>query len=332
VCGGFFRSYPARVTHAPATTAPGAAARSGLDVLRVVASDIKLAHSVFALPFAVLGAFMAWSGGYPGTRGFILQLALIIPCMVFARTWAMLFNRIADRRFDAENPRTARRALASGRLSLGQAWAAALLAAGAFVAAASLFYVLFGNPWPGLLSIPVLAWIAFYSLTKRFTWLCHLFLGGALAASPIAAAIAVNPSTVLPPWPIPAVPAIYLLAGMVLFWVAGFDVIYAMQDIDFDRARGLSSIPARLGWRGAAWTSRVLHVLAFLMLVGAWLAHGQFGWIFGAAVAMVGGLLVFEHIVLFRRGRAGLQMAFFTVNGVVSCILGVAGCLDVVLN
>jgi 4-hydroxybenzoate polyprenyltransferase len=322
----------------PAPTAAPPRARGVAAIARTVAGDIKLAHSVFAMPFAILGGVLAWHGDWAydhlwsPAAGLSIQLALIVLCMVAARTWAMLFNRIADRRFDADNPRTARRALASGRLSLAQAWAAALLAAGAFIAGASLFYFLFDNPWPARLSIPVLAWIAFYSLTKRFTWLCHLFLGGALAASPIAAAIAVNPSTVLPPWPMPAVPAIYLLAAMVLFWVAGFDVIYAMQDIDFDRARGLSSIPARLGWRGAAWTARALHLLAFLMLVGAWLAHGQFGPIFLAAVALVGGLLVFEHIVLYRRGKAGLDMAFFTVNGIVSCLLGIAGCLDVVIN
>ena len=296
----------------------------------MVASDIKLAHSVFALPFAILGAFLAWSKSYPDTRGFILQLALIIPCMVFARTWAMLFNRIADRRFDAENPRTQRRALAASRLAPAQAWAAALASAALFVGSASLFGVFFQNWWPAILSVPVLAWIAFYSLTKRFTALCHIFLGGALAASPIAAAIAVNPSTVLFSWP-PSQPSIYLLAGMVLCWVAGFDVIYALQDIDFDRARGLSSIPARLGWRGAAWVSRLLHALAVLFLVGAWLGHGHLGTLFGVGVGLVIALLIAEHIILARRGKAGLDMAFFTLNGVVSVVLGLAGCIDVVV-
>jgi 4-hydroxybenzoate polyprenyltransferase len=325
-------------TGGPASRGSAVPARGIGGVARAVAGDIKLAHSVFAMPFAVLGGVLAWHGNwaYAATwrarTGLAVQLGLIVVCMVGARTWAMVFNRIVDRRFDAENPRTARRALPAGRLSAGQAWGAALVAAAAFVASASLFGVFFGNWWPAWLSVPVLAWIAFYSLTKRFTWLCHVFLGGALAASPIAAAIAVNPSTVLPVLPTPSVPAVYLLAGMVLFWVAGFDVIYAMQDIEFDLRRGLSSIPARLGWRGAAWVSRGLHVLAFLMLVGAWRADGQFGWVFGAAVATVGGLLALEHIVLWRRGRAGLQIAFFTVNGVVSCLLGVAGVVDVVVS
>jgi 4-hydroxybenzoate polyprenyltransferase len=307
-----------------------AARNSPLDVLRLVAADIKLAHSVFALPFAVLGAFLAWGSGYPSGGEFALQLVLIVVCMVFARTWAMLFNRIADRRIDAENPRTTRRALASGRLSPAEAWGSALAAAGLFVGSCALFGAFFGNWWPLALSVPVLAWIAFYSLTKRFTVLCHVFLGGALAASPIAAAIAVNPSMVLA-WPPPQI-SVYLLAGMVLCWVAGFDVIYALQDIEFDRSRGLSSIPARLGWRGAVWVSRGLHVVALTLLVLAWRSHGQLEVLFGAGVGIVAALLIAEHIILARRGKAGLDMAFFTLNGVVSVVLGVAGCIDVLVN
>jgi 4-hydroxybenzoate polyprenyltransferase len=295
----------------------------------VIAGDIKLAHSIFALPFAVLGAFLAWHGDWPPWRGFVGRLGLVVVCMVLARTWAMVFNRIADRSLDAENPRTRGRALPSGRLTMGQALAAAGLSASLFVAATALFGVLWGNWWPLFLSVPVLSWIAFYSLTKRFTWLCHLFLGGALAASPVAAAIAINPSTVMG-WP-PAIPAVWLLAGMVLFWVAGFDIIYALQDIDFDRSRGLRSIPARLGISGAIWASRGLHGLALAMLMLAWMSHGQFGWIFGVGIAAAAGLLVTEHVILTRRGQAGLDAAFFTVNGVVSCVLGLAGCLDVVI-
>jgi 4-hydroxybenzoate polyprenyltransferase len=319
------------VTQLAASRTSNSPAQSLPAVVRTVASDIKLAHSVFALPFAILGAFLAWGGGdqFPGLRRFMLQLALIVPCMVFARTWAMLFNRIVDRRFDAENPRTLRRALASGRLTVAQAWATALASGALFIAAAALFGLLLDNWWPAALSIPVLAWIAFYSLTKRFTILCHLFLGGALAASPIAAAIAVNPSTVLA-WPPPQV-SIYLLAGMVLCWVAGFDVIYALQDIDFDRSRGLSSIPARLGWRGGVWVSRALHLLALTFLIFAWQAHGQLGARFGIGVAIVAALLITEHAILARRGKAGLDMAFFTVNGIVSVVLGIVGCVDVFL-
>jgi 4-hydroxybenzoate polyprenyltransferase len=295
---------------------------SGWRTLGAIASDIKLAHSIFAMPFAVLGAFLARPAG-TGAGRFALQLGLVILCMVCARTWAMLFNRLADRRFDAANPRTSRRALPSGRVSAASGWACALAAAGLFIGAASLFGAWFGNWWPAALSVPALAWIALYSLTKRFTALCHVFLGGALGASPLAAAIAVNPGALA------GTPAIWLLAAMVVAWVAGFDVIYALQDVEFDRSAGLFSIPARLGWSRAAWVSRGLHGAALAFLLLAWRADGRLGWLFGTGVAAVAGLLVAEHVVLARRGRAGLEMAFFTLNGVVSCVLGVAGCVDV---
>lgn len=304
----------------------GGPAQACLARARVIASDIKLAHSVFALPFAVLGAFLARTTEWPGARGFALQLALVVVCMVFARTWAMLVNRLVDRRIDAANPRTARRAIPAGRLTAGQGWAAAIGAAGLFVGAASLFWAFFANPWPAILSVPVLAWIAFYSLTKRFTALCHVFLGGALGASPPAAAVAVNPSS------LPSVPALWCLAGMVVVWVAGFDVIYALQDVEFDRGAGLCSIPARLGVGRALWVSRGLHAAALLMLVGAWMSDGRLGWLFGCGVGVVAALLVTEHVILVRRGKAGLDMAFFTLNGIVSCVLGVVGCLDAVMN
>lgn len=291
--------------------------------LRIVAADIKLAHSVFALPFALLAAFLARDSGQPWSR-FAGQLILIVVCMVLARTWAMLFNRIVDRRFDAENPRTKRRALAAGAMSPRQAWGVALGAAGLFVLAAAAFWPMFGNAWPALLSVPVLAWIAFYSLTKRFTVLCHVFLGGALAASPVAAAIAINPESL-------ANPALWWIAGMVLVWVAGFDIIYALQDIDFDRGAGLRSVPARLGASRALWVSRALHAAAPVFLVMAWRAEPGLSTLFAAGIGAVVVLLVLEHAILIIRGSAGLNMAFFTVNGIVSCILGAAGIADLLL-
>lgn len=291
---------------------------------KVALSDIKLAHSIFALPFAILAAFAArppqstWST-------FAGQLVIVLACMILARTWAMLVNRLADRDIDARNERTARRALASGRLSPAQGWAIALTCAAMFVIGAAMFWLFFSNRWPSLLSIPVLAWIAFYSFTKRFTWLCHLFLGGALAASPIAAAIAIDPAS------LSRTPMLWSLAGMVALWVAGFDVIYAIQDMEVDRREGLSSIPARLGLHGALWTSRVLHAAAFALLVLAWRSDTRLGALFGAALVPIAGLLVLEHLVLARRGKAGLNMAFFTLNGIVSCLLGVAGCADILI-
>lgn len=211
---------------AATTSAPGL-----LATICTVGADIKLAHSVFALPFAVLGAFLARAPAAPWSR-FAVQIGLIVVCMGLARTWAMVVNRLADRHIDARNPRTQRRAFASGRLSVARGMGVLGVCNALFVGACSLFWFWFHNPWPLILAEPVLAWIAFYSFTKRFTFLCHVFLGGALGASPIAAAIAVDPATVAG---LNAVPALWWLAAMVVLWVAGFEVIYALQDVDIDR-------------------------------------------------------------------------------------------------
>ncbi|MGD1917014.1 MAG: 4-hydroxybenzoate octaprenyltransferase [Phycisphaerales bacterium] len=299
-----------------------------LGSLLLIARDIKLAHSVFALPFAVLAAFMVAprveSGGidWAGMAGL---LALVLVCMVAARTWAMVVNRLADRKIDAANPRTKGRVFASGELSPRSGWLALMACAGLFLAACALFGVFFGNWWPVALGVPVLAWIAFYSFTKRFTWLCHVFLGGALAASPLAAAIAVGGIGTM------AEPALWLLAGMVLLWVAGFDAIYALQDLDFDREAGLRSIPARFGWKRANVLSRVMHVAAVSCLIGVLLTTPAFGVVFGVGVLAAIGLLVYEHVVLARRGAAGIPMAFFTLNGMVSILLGLTGVVDVLV-
>jgi 4-hydroxybenzoate polyprenyltransferase len=304
-----------------ATPGPAPAPTGVLAKLALAARDIKLAHSVFALPFALLAAMMAHPAAEPWGQ-FAGKLALVVLCMIAARTWAMMVNRLADRRFDAANPRTARRAIASGRLSVGEARLITATAAAVFIGCCAMFAVIHGNVWPLALSVPVLGWVALYSYTKRFTLLCHLFLGGALAASPLAAATAIDPASLT------RTPALFFLAGFVLLWVAGFDVIYALQDIAFDRATGLHSIPGRLGAGRAIWLSRLLHAGAAALLVFAWRAEPRFGPIFGAAAAMVGVLLVLEHVILARRGQAGLDMAFFTVNGVVSCVVGAAGIID----
>lgn len=309
-------------------TAPHAAAprelpdgeARGVRAFTLIARDIKLSHSVFAMPFAVLGAFLAhqadpWSG-------FFVQLILVVVCMVFGRTFAMVVNRMADRRIDAENPRTARRAFAAGRVSMSAGWGTLALCAACFFLGASGFWFFFGNPWPAILAAPVLTYLGLYSFTKRFTWLCHLYLGVALSISPIAAVIAINPGL------LKTSTTVFWLAGMVATWVAGFDVIYALQDVEIDRAKGLWSVPSRLGVGPALWISRLLHAAAFASLVIAWRSEPRLGWAFGAAVAMVGCLLVTEHVVLARRGKAGLEMAFFTINGVVSCVLGLVGCID----
>ena len=314
----------------PRNQAPEPDTPSALGRFLIALGDIKLAHSIFALPFAVLGAFLVAPriGDDPYAIDwlhFLPMLVLIVLCMVFARTWAMLVNRIADRRIDADNPRTARRAFASGALGIRDGVLMLLGSAAGFIGVCALFGVLFGNWWPAILAVPVLLWIGFYSLTKRFTWWCHVFLGGALAASPIAAAIAVDPGL------LHHTPAVFWIAGMVVCWVAGFDVIYALQDLDYDRSVGLNSIPARFGWKRAAWLSRGLHLLAIGCLAAAWLGEEAFGGVFLGAIIVVGVVLVYEHLVLARRGRAGIPMAFFTLNGAVSIVLGLAGCADLLV-
>ncbi|MEQ9617429.1 MAG: UbiA-like polyprenyltransferase [Phycisphaerales bacterium] len=287
--------------------------------------DIKLAHSVFALPFAVLAAALAVPAGT--SAGTVSGLVgLVVVCMVLARTWAMLVNRLADHAIDAANPRTARRAVASGRVRVRAGWAIALGCAALFVGACSLFFVFFGNPWPVMLSVPVLGWIALYSYTKRFTALCHVFLGSALAISPVAAVIAVNPDALLSP---EIGGAVACLAGFVLLWVAGFDVAYALQDLDFDRSTDLHSIPAKLGASGALWVSRAMHTMAFAGLVGAQLLSPALGLFFWLALVVVFAALLIEHAVLARQGVKGLPIAFFTMNGVISVAIAALGIADI---
>ncbi|TVQ54374.1 MAG: 4-hydroxybenzoate octaprenyltransferase [Phycisphaerales bacterium] len=298
---------------------------------REMAGDIKLAHSVFALPFALLASFMAVPGSDAGWRGidwsrFGGQLALIVLAMVLARTVAMLANRYLDRNIDARNPRTAGRAIPAGRLSPGQVLMAILLLGGAFVLTCGGFGVFFGNWWPLLLSLPVLFWISAYGWFKRFTKWCHLYLGSSLAISPLAAAIAIQPAS------LGAQPALWLLALMVLSWVAAFDIIYALQDIEIDRKEGLHSIPSRLGMERGLWISRALHTISAAALAAAWFMDERFSVLFGIGVVCVVALLIYEHATVSRWGTKKIALAFFTLNGVISCSLGVLGCLDIVLN
>jgi 4-hydroxybenzoate polyprenyltransferase len=314
------------VNHAPQLQSDS---QSPIAKLIIAMGDIKLAHSVFAMPFAILGAFLVAPLADSGSIDWAAlgkMLILVVLCMVFARNWAMLFNRVADARIDADNPRTARRAFASGALSPRDGYLMLALNAAAFMGGCVLFGVLFQNWWPSILGVPVLIWIAFYSLTKRFTWLCHVFLGGALAASPIAAAIAVNPELVL------STPTVFWIAGMVLCWVAGFDVIYALQDLDYDRSVGLNSMPARFGWRGALWVSRALHLIAITCLLMALVGDDRLGVLFMIAIGLVALLLIAEHGLLITRGKAGIPMAFFTLNGVVSVVLGTLGCIEIAMS
>jgi len=293
--------------------------------LQAAASDIKLHHSVFALPFALLGACLAavTPEGVPW-GGMVWRLAVVVACMVFARTAAMLANRLADADIDARNARTARRAIPSGRLSRRAATVMLVASAAAFQLCTLAFPLAFGNPWPAWLAPPVLLWLLAYPFMKRFTWLCHAWLGASLAISVPAAALAMRPEAV-------DLAVVWWIAGMVLLWVTGFDVIYALQDTAFDRSAGLHSVPSRLGPGAAIWISRGLHLIAALLLGAAWWCDERFSVVFGASVALAWALLAAEHVVLARRGEAGLHMAFFTLNGLMSCVVGAAGCLDVAL-
>jgi len=298
--------------------------------LALALADIKLAHSVFALPFAILATFLVAPrsmtdgridfSNLPGT------LTLIILSMVFARTWAMLVNRVADADLDAANDRTKRRAFASGSLSRRDGFLLLTATAAAFVVTTAGFGFFYDNWLPTQLSTPVLLWIGFYSFTKRFTYLCHAFLGGALAASPIAAAIAVNPDLLFD------TPAIFSLAAMVLLWVAGFDIIYALQDLDHDRKANLNSIPAKFGWKSAIWIARLFHALALTALIYARNHAPQLSTLFSIAIALTAALLIYEHIILAKRGKAGIPIAFFTLNGLISLLIGLLGTADILLS
>lgn len=289
--------------------------------LRAAASDIKLHHSVFALPFALLGACLAavTPEGLPWSA-LAWPLALVAWCMVGARTAAMLSNRLLDADIDARNPRTMGRAIPSGRLS--RRGAAVLLAVSvtAFLLGAGAFWWLLNNPWPLALSVPVLLWLLTYPFLKRRTWLCHAWLGASLAMSVPAAALAVRPEAVTQP-------AAWWLAAMVMLWVTGFDVIYALQDVEVDRREGLHSMPSRLGVRASLWLSLAMHALAVGCLVQAWRTEPRLGTGFLVAVGAVTALLSVEHATVRRWGTSRMALTFFTLNGCVSVVLGCAGIL-----
>jgi 4-hydroxybenzoate polyprenyltransferase len=286
----------------------------------VLGRDIKLSHSVFALPFALLATFLAAgeAGRWPGWAA----LELIVLCMVTARTVAMSVNRLADAPMDAANPRTAGRALPRGALGPGFVRGAIALSSILFIAAASGFYWLDGNVWPVVLSPAVLGYLAAYSYAKRFTALCHVMLGSALALSPIAAVIAIEPSYL-------AAAAPWLLAAMVVCWVAGFDVIYALQDLIFDQRHGVFSIPARLGATRALWISRALHVGAAASLTLLVMTSAQLGVLFALAAVAAVGLLIVEHALVWGSKTQRIPLAFLMVNGLISVLLGAAGIIDV---
>ena len=271
-----------------------------LQNLKITLEMIKWEHSIFALPFALCGAMLA-AGGLPGWR----PLAWIIVAMVSARSAAMAFNRLADTSIDAANPRTAVRALPSGALSPSFVTSFVLVACGIFVLAASQL-----NRLTLVLSPVALAILLLYSYAKRFTRWSHLLLGFALGIAPSAAWIAIRGSLD---------PRILLLTAAVTFWVGGFDVIYACQDFEFDRAYGLHSLPRHLGIHTALLISRLFHLVMLGLLVALVLAFGL-GKLAVAGVIAVAALLAYEHALVRHDDLSKLNAAFFTMNGVISVV------------
>ena len=311
-------SNEACVTAGANDSATGNRQSAFLAKLALFASDIKLHHTVFALPFALLSAFLA-AGGVPAHR----KLLLILICMVTARTVAMSANRLLDAQLDAANPRTARRAIPSGELSKAFFGLALGACAAAFVAATGLFQFFYHNPWPLVLSLPVLLFIGAYPLLKRFTRLCHYYLGASLALAPVCAWIAIKGNIELPP-------TFMFLA--VLFWTAGFDIIYACQDYEADVHCGVFSVPAKLGVRRALWVARLTHVVSVIALILLGFSSPHFSWIYFAGVALAAILLVIEHWLVTEDDLSKLGMAFFMMNGILSVAVGTLGIVDVLLG
>jgi 4-hydroxybenzoate polyprenyltransferase len=283
-----------------------------MTALRKYLSLIKFSHTIFALPFAVIGFMLAIHSGKMQFNGF--KLIMVLLCMVFARSAAMAFNRYIDRSFDARNPRTAIREIPAGVISANAALLFTIICSGIFIACAYLI-----NPLCFALSPIALVVILGYSFTKRFTPLCHIVLGIGLALAPVGAYIALTEKFDLLP---------VLFGAVVLFWVSGFDIIYALQDEEFDRENNLNSIPVFLGKKNALLLSRVLHfVSASIVLVGYFL--GDFNWLylFGATLFM--GLLIYQHTLVSATDLRRVNLAFATTNGIASVIFSVFVCADI---
>jgi 4-hydroxybenzoate polyprenyltransferase len=275
---------------------------------------IRFSHTVFALPFALLAAVIAWSR--PDSVFRWRDLAGILICMVTARSAAMAFNRLVDRDIDADNPRTAGRHIPAGLLSAKSVTLFTVVMSLAFVGATTLFLP---KQLPLYLSVPVLLFLLGYSWAKRWTSLCHYWLSAALMMSPIAAWIAVRDEFA-------RIPA--LLAGVIFFWVGGFDIIYACQDADFDRQQRLHSIPARLGIRSALRVALLSHFVTIAMLIALWWMAGL-SLVFLTGVILISGLLLYEHWLVRPDDLNRINVAFFNVNAVISFGILVLGCLDV---
>lgn len=299
--------------------------------IRQLLEMIRFSHTIFALPFALLAAVMAWSANAADAGsssvdcwhvgGFRPQDLLgILICMAAARSAAMAFNRLADRRIDALNPRTKDRHLPAGALSVGSVVAFTVASSLAFVAGTLLF--LPENCLPLYGSVPVLLFLFSYSYTKRFTMLSHFWLGAALMLAPVAAWVAIRGEVAWAP---------VVLGSAVMLWVAGFDMIYACADVDFDKKNRLHSVPARLGVAAALRLAAVCHLGTVAMLfILAWV-FPAFGLVYLAGVGTIAALLIYEHWLVRPDDLSRVNRAFFNVNAVISLGLFVVGSVDLIL-
>lgn len=290
-----------------------------MSVVKNYLSLVKFSHTIFAMPFAMIGftlGYCAHPGG-PGGGRLALLFLLVVLCMVFARSAAMAFNRYLDRHFDAKNPRTAIREIPRGIISPERALRFVIFNCLAFVVC-----TWFINRLCFFLSPIALLVVLGYSYTKRFTALCHLVLGVGLSLAPIGAYLAVTGAFSLLP---------VLFSFAVVFWVSGFDIIYALQDIDFDQSQQLYSIPAALGKARALRVSELLHILSAICVVAAGV-HGDFQWFYWAGVAIFCGMLLYQHSIVKPTDLSRVNIAFMTANGIASVVFAVFVITDLILH
>lgn len=270
-----------------------------LEKLSAIFADIKIQHTVFALPFAVMSAFIA-AGGLPETE----KMGWIVVCMVGARSAAMAFNRIMDARFDKENPRTQGRALPSGQVDAKSYWLFLIASSALFVFAAGML-----NELALYLSPLALIIVFFYSLTKRFTVYSHFWLGLAISIAPVGAWVAIREEISF---------VSLLLGAAVVFWLVGFDILYSCMDVKFDRESNLKSIPQKFGIENALRISLASHGVMILFLFVLLLFVGELGVLYLVGVAIVAGLLMYEHSLVRPDDLSKIDVAFFNVNGIIS--------------
>ena len=277
----------------------------------MIFADIKIQHTIFALPFAIMSAFIA-AKGFPQVE----KIVWIVVCMVGARSAAMAFNRVLDARFDAKNPRTQDRALPAGRVDIRSYWLFLIVSSAVFIFAANML-----NSLAFYLSPVALLIVFFYSFTKRFTAYSHFWLGLAIAISPVGAWVAIREEISF---------SSLILGAAVIFWLVGFDILYSCMDVEFDRSSGLKSIPQKFGIENALRIAFASHGMMVLFLLGLLLFVGQLGVLYSIGVVVVAILLFYEHSLVRPDDLSRINIAFFNINGIISLGLMVFVIIDCV--